>query len=329
MKRRAFITLLGGAAVAWPLAARAQQPERMRRIGVLVSFVERDPDAQSYVEAVVKQLQELGWTEGRNIVFDYRWDAAERNRAQALAKELIDLQPDLVVACAGPAAVALWEATRSVPIVFAQVTDPVALGMAASLAAPGRNATGFTHFEAAIGGKWLELLKEITPKLSRVAVIFDPNNPSSPVYLGALKSVYPNFRVQLTEGSVSNASEIEQTLDLFSREPNGGLIVLPNPLTQKHRDLIIALAARDRLPVIYPHALYAKSGGLMTYGTDLVDMYRRMATYIDRILKGAKPADLPVQGPTKYELVINLKTAKALGLEVPPTLLARADEVIE
>jgi putative ABC transport system substrate-binding protein len=327
MRRRDFVKVIAGSAAVWPVAAIAQKS--VRRIGVLVSFVESDPDAQSYVDAVVAQLQNLGWTEARNIHFDYRWDAAERGRAQALANELIDLKPDVLVACAGPAAAALWKGTRSIPIIFAQVTDPVALGLATSLSVPGGNATGFTHFEAAIGGKWLGFLKEIAPNVMRVAVIFDPNNPSYPVYMGTLKSVYPNFGVQLAEDPVNNATEIERAFDSFSREPNGGLIVLPNPLTQKHRDLIIALAARDRLPVIYPHALYAESGGLMAYGIDLVDMYRQTGIYVDRILKGAKPAELPVQGPTKYQLVINIKTAKALGLSVPPTLLTEAARVIE
>lgn len=254
MIRRDFIKVIAASAAVWPVAAIAQKS--VRRIGILASFVESDPDAQSYVDAVVAQLQNLGWTEGRNIHFDYRWDAAERGRAQALANELIDLKPDVLVACAGPAAAALWKATRSIPIVFAQVTDPVALGLATSLSVPGGNATGFTHFEAAIGGKWLGLLKEIAPNVMRVAVIFDPNNPSYPVYMGNLKSVYPNFGVQLAEHPVTNAAEIERALDSFSREPNGGLIVLPNPLTQKHRDLIIALAANGPQRMVFVAGRY-------------------------------------------------------------------------
>ena len=327
IRRREVITLLGGAAAGWPLAARAQQGERMRRIGVMLVFDESDADAQSSVRGLVKRLDELGWTAGRNLDIDYRWGAAEHGRARAL--ELIALQPDMIVAGGGPAAFALWQATRSVPIVFVQVVDPVGLGIVASMARPGGNLTGFTHFESAIVGKWLEALKEIAPGMSRATILFDSDNPASAVYLRAVETVPPSFGVQLTPTGVRNTAEIERLIDQFAREPNGGLIVLPGPATNNHRELIIALAARHRLPAAYPQRYYAKGGGLMSYGVDLADQFRRAAGYVDRILKGEKPADLPVQAPTKYELVINLKTAKTLGLEIPPTLLARADEVIE
>jgi putative ABC transport system substrate-binding protein len=328
MRRREFILTLSAAA-AWPLAARAQQPERMRRIGIVTVFGESDSEAGSQVRVLVQRLGELGWTEGHNLRIDYRWDAAERRQARALADELVALQPDMIVAAAGPAAFATWQATSSVPVVFVQVVDPVALGIVASLSRPGGNLTGFTHFESAIVGKWLEALKEIAPSMSRAAVVFDSENPSSAVYLGAIKTVPPSFGVQLTPTGVRDAAEIERAIDLLARQPNGGLIVLPGPATGEHRELIIARAARHRLPAVYPQRFFATSGGLMSYGVNLPDMYRRSATYVDRILKGEKPADLPVQAPTKYDLVINLKTAKALGLDVPPTLLARADEVIE
>jgi ABC-type uncharacterized transport system substrate-binding protein len=326
--RRAFVTLLSGAA-AWPLAARAQQGQRMRRIGVLVTFGESDPAAQSSVRALVQRLEELGWSDGRNIRIDYRWAAAERGRAQVLAKELVDMRPDLIVACAGPATVALWQVTRSIPVVFVQVIDPVALGIVESMAHPGGNFTGFTHFETVIGGKWLELLKEIAPSTDRVMVLLDPDNPTSLIYLRAIELVAPAFRVELGSVGVRNAAEIENAIHSFAVRANGSMIVLPNPVAILHRDLTIALVAGRRVPTVYPHAFFAKSGGLLSYGVNLVDMYRRSATYVDRVLKGEMPSDLPVQAPTKYELVINLKAAKALGLDVPATLLARADEVIE
>jgi putative ABC transport system substrate-binding protein len=328
MKRREFITLLGGAAVAWPLTARAQ-PQRMRRIGIMLVFDENDSDAQSSVRVLVHRLDELGWTAGRNLHIDYRWGAAERSRARALAQELVAMQPDMIVACGGPAAFAVWQAIRSVPIVFVQVVDPIGLGIVASLARPGGNLTGFTHFESAIVGKWLEALKEIAPGMIRGAVVFDSDNPASDVYLRAVETVSPSFGVQLTPTGVRDAAEIERAIGLFARESSGGLIVLPGPATNAHRELIIALAARHRLPAVYPQRYYVTGGGLMSYGVDLPDMYRRSATYVDRILKGEKPADLPVQAPTKYELVINLKTARALGIVIPQSLLARADEVIE
>ena len=329
MQRRDFITLVGGAAAAWPLAARAQQGERMRRIGVLTVFAETDSEARSSLNALVQGLQELGWSDGRNVRIDYRWEAAEHNRAQTLAKELIALQPDLIVACGGPAAAALSQATHSIPIVFVQVVDPIAFGIVAGLAHPGRNFTGFTNFELTVGGKWLQALKEIAPGVARTAAIFDPENPASTLYLRAVENASTSFGMHLIPAAVRNAIDIERAIDTFAREPNGAMVVLPNPVTQFHRDLTVTLAARYRLPAIYPYRFYPVSGGLMSYGVDLIDLYRRSASYVDRILKGAKPTDLPVQQPTRFELVINLKTAKALGLTVPDKLLALADEVIE
>ena len=330
MRRREFIALLGSAAAATgPLAAQAQQAERMRRIGVLLVFAANDTDAQSSVGGLVQRLDELGWTAGRNVHINYRWEASDGERAQSLAQELIAMRPDIIVACGGTAAFTLWQATGSIPIVFIQVVDPVGLGIVASLARPGGNLTGFTHFESAIVGKWLEALKEIAPGINRAAILFDSNNPASDVYLRAIGTVPPSFGVQLIPKGVRNATDIEMLLHQFAREPNGGLIVLPGPATNNHRELIIALAARHHVPATYPQRYYAKNGGLMSYGVDLPDMYRRSASYIDRILKGEKPADLPVQTPTKYELALNLKTAKALGLTIPSKLLFTADEVIE
>jgi len=329
VKRREFIALLGGAAATWPLAGYAQQGERVRRIGVLATFTESDPEAQSWITALVQRVQELGWTDGRNVRIDYRWAAAERSRAQTLAQELVKLQPDIIVACGGPAAIAVAQATRSVPIVFVQVADPVALGIVPNLARPGGNVTGFTHFELTIVGKWLQALKDIAPGVARGSVIFDPDNPASIVCLRAIETVAPSFGVRLTQTGVRDAAEIERAIDMFAREPNGALIVLPNPVTQLHREPTIALAARHRIPAVYPYRFYPKSGGLMSYGFDVLDMYRRSATYVDRILRGENPAELPVQAPTKFELVINLKTAKALGLTVPLIMQMTADEVIE
>jgi putative ABC transport system substrate-binding protein len=326
--RREFITLLSGMAAAWPLALRAQSGPA-RRIGVLTGFAANDPEARSWVKALVQGLQELGWTDGRNIRIDDRWAADERSRVLALANELVELKPELIVACGGPAAAALQRATRSLPIVFVQVVDPVAFGLVTSLAHPGGNLTGFMHFEPSMVGKWLEVLKEAAPSITRGAVIFDPNNPGSNVYLPAIETVSPSTAVQLTPTGVRDAAEIRRAIEAFAREPNGGLIVLPNPVTLAHRELTIALAARHRLPAVYPYRSYPASGGLMSYGVDLKDMYRRAATYVDRILKGEKPADLPVQAPTKFELIVNLKTAKAMGLTIPESFLLRADEVIE
>ena len=329
MKRREFITLLGGAAAAWPLAALAQQPERMRRIGWLVALRENDPEAQRRTGAFVQQLQQLGWTVGRNILIDYRWLSENVNQTQAYAEELATLQPDVLVATSTPAVNAMRQQTRTIPIVFAFVTDPVSSGLVTSLGAPGANVTGFTNFEFAVGGKWLELLKEVAPQVAKVALIF---NPKTTPYLGYLRSIEasaPSFGVELTVHGVSDADEIERAITATGTQSNGGLIIFPDLFTAAHHQLIIAVAARNRVPAVYPYRYMAADGGLISYGVDTAVELRRAASYVDRILKGEKPADLPVQAPNKFELVINLKTAKALGLAVPPTLLARADEVIE
>jgi ABC-type uncharacterized transport system substrate-binding protein len=329
VNRRKFITLLGGAAVVWPLAAGAQ-PDRVRRIGVLMHLPENDPEAQMRIRAFLQGLHQLGWTEGRNLRIDYRFGAADVDHARRYAAELIALTPDVIqVSGTGPMA-ALKQATSTVPIVFAQVPDPVNAGFVDSLARPGGNATGFSVFEEyGSSGKWLELLKEIAPQVTRVAVLRDPTMASGIGQTGAIQSVAPSFGVQVSPVGVRDASEIERVIAAFSHAANGGLIVLGAPLAIIQRDLITSLAARHRLPAVYPVRLFVVAGGLVSYGPDSIDPYRRVAGYVDRILKGEKPADLPVQNPIKFELVINLKTAKALGLEIPQTLLARADEVIE
>jgi putative ABC transport system substrate-binding protein len=328
MKRREFITLLGGAA-AWPLAARAQQPDRVRRIGVLQAIDESDPEAQLRKAAFVRRLQELGWTDGRNVRIDYRSAAGDDDRARRYATELVALAPDVVLASGASIVSALQRSTRTVPIVFVNVIDPVGAGFVDSLSRPGGNATGFTNFEYGLSGKWLELLKEIAPGLTRVAILRDPASPVAGGQLGAIQVVAPSFGVEVSPIDVGDAPEIERGVTAFARSANGGLIVSGSGLAAAHRNLIITLAARHRLPTVYFQRFFVTSGGLISYGPDPIDPHRRAAGYVDRILKGEKPADLPVQAPTKYELVINLKTANALGLDVPPTLLARADEVIE
>jgi putative ABC transport system substrate-binding protein len=328
MRRRDFITLLGGTA-AWPLAARAQQPERMRRIGVLLNLAADDRESQTRNAAFLQGLQQLGWTEGHNVRVEYRWAAGDADRFRGYAAELVAFSPDVILASTSPAVAALQQATRTVPIVFVIVIDPVGAGFVASLARPGGNATGFTLFEYGVAGKWLELLKEIAPGVTRVAVLRDPAIAAGIGQLGAIQAVAPSFGVELSPVDVRDAGEIERAVTAFARVPNGGMIVTGSPSQGVHRELIITLAARHRVPAIHPFRYMATSGGLIAYGPDQVDQYRRAAGYVDRILKGEKPADLPVQNPTKYELAINLKTAKALGLDVPPTLLARADEVIE
>jgi ABC-type uncharacterized transport system substrate-binding protein len=328
--RRKFLATLGGAAAAWPLAARSQQPERVRRIGVLMSMVENDPRGMEFITAFAQGLGELGWTIGRNVRIEYRWGAGDLDRFHRYAAELIALSPDVVLASAGSIVGAFQQASRTVPIVFVTTIDPVGGGLVESLARPGGNATGFSTREFGMMGKWLELLKELAPRVSRVAVIRDPAVPAGSGGLAAIQTVAPSFGVELTPIGVRTADEIERSITAFARSENGGVIVVgPTSSVQPHRNLIIALAARHRLPAVYSGTVWSKAGGLISYGPDPVDQYRRAAGYVDRILKGEKPADLPVQAPTKYELVINLKTAKALGLEVPPTLLARADEVIE
>jgi putative ABC transport system substrate-binding protein len=329
VRRREFITLLGAAAAAWPLAARAQQADHVRRIGVLMTLAADDPEGQVRLSAFVRGLQQLGWTDGRNVRIDTRWGAGDADRYRRYATELVALVPDVVLASTSLAVGRLQEATRTVPIVFVQVIDPVGAGFVDSLGRPGGNTTGFTVFEYGISGKWLELLKEIAPSVTRVAVLRDPAIAAGSGQLSAIQSVAPSFGVELIPVGVRDAGEIERAITAFARSSNGGLIVTGSTLAAGHRDLIITLAARHRLPAVYADRVFVASGGLISYAPDRVDHYRRAASYVDRILKGEKPADLPVQAPTKYELVINLKTAKALGPEVPPTLLARADEVIE
>ena len=328
MKRRAFITLVGGAAVVWPLAARAQQGERVRRIGVLMNLAADDPEAPGRIAAFAQGLGELGWTTGHNVRIDYRWAANNPDRGRRYAEELIALAPDVILASGSAAARPLLQATRT-SIVFVQVIDPVGLGLVASLARPGGNATGFMLFEYSLSGKWLELLKELAPRVARAGVLRDSSSPGGIGQFAAIQAVAPSIGVELSPLDVRDAGEIERAIAAFARFANGGLIVTSSALAATHRKLIVALAARHRLPAVYSLRYYATSGGLISYGPDTNEPYRRAATYIDRILKGEKPADLPVQAPTKYETVINLKTAKALGLEIPPTLLARADEVIE
>ena len=331
MKRREFITLLGGAAAAWPLAARAQQPAtKVRRIGVLMSGSADDPDALAQISAFAQGLQERGWSVGGNVRIDYRWGAGNVDRFRKYAAELVALAPDVILATAGSIVAALQQASRTVPIVFVTTIDPVGGGLVESLARPGGNATGFSTREFSMFGKSLELLKEIAPRMSRVAVIRDPAVAGGSGGFAAIQTVAPSFGVELTPIGVRTADEIERSIVAFARSGNGGVIVVgPTSSVQPHRNLIIALATQHRLPAIYTNTIWSKAGGLISYGPDNLDQFRRAASYVDRILKGEKPGDLPVQAPIKYELVINLKTAKALGIDVPPTLLARADEVIE
>jgi putative tryptophan/tyrosine transport system substrate-binding protein len=327
MRRREFITLLGGT-LAWPLAARAQQAA-VRRIGVLMNLAESDAEGQARIAAFREGLGKLGWTEGRELQIDYRWFAGDPDRARAYAAELVKLKPDVIFAAASSSLAPLQRETRSVPIVFAQVADPVAAGFVASMARPGGNITGFAQFEHAIGAKWLELLKQIAPQVTRVAIIYDLANPEAKEYLPVIEAAARSFGVQVSISAVRDAAEIERAIEEFTREPNGGLIPLPTPLMAVHRGLIISLASRHRLPNVYGFRYYPIEGGLASYGVDNIAVFRRAASYVDRILKGEKPSDLPVQQATKFELVINLKTAKALGLDPPISLLARTDEVIE
>ncbi len=328
MRRRNFITLLGGAAAAWPLAARAQQGERMRRIGVLMAFTANDPEAQARNVVFEQSLQQLGWTVGRDLQIDYRSSGGETASVRRYAAELVALAPDVIMTVGSVTIGPVQQATRTIPIVFVNVADPVGAGFVQSLARPGGNATGFTNFEYSMSGKWVELLKQIAPRVTRAAVLRDPTAAAGIGQFGAIQSVAQSLGVELTPFSVRDVGEIERGVAAFARSGNGGLIVTAGG-TGSRRDLIIGLASRQQLPAIYPFRYYAKDGGLITYGPDTHDPIRRAAGYVDRILKGEKPADLPVQAPTRYELVINLKTAKALGLTVPASLLAIADEVIE
>jgi len=327
--RRQFITLLSGAAAAWPLAARAQQGGRMRRVGVLQNLASDDPAEQARLMAFGQGLQELGWTIGRNVRIENRWSAGDPERIRRNTEEMVALAPDVILASGNAGVAPLLQATRTVPVVFVIVPDPVGAGFVDSLARPGGNATGFIAYEYGLSGKWLEVLKEIAPGVTRAAVIRDPALASGPGQFAAIQSIAPSLGVEVSPVNVRDAGEIERAITAFAHSPNGGLIVTGSALVGIHRHLIIALAARHKLPAVYVERTYVAAGGLISYGSDFLDQYRRAASYVDRILKGEKPADLPVQQPTKYELVINLKTAKALGLDIPPTLLARADEVIE
>ena len=326
--RREFIMLIGGSA-AWPLAARAQQRGWVRRVGVLTNLAADDPEGQVRFTAFAQALAQLGWIVGQNLRIEHRWAAADAERIRRYAAELVALAPDVMLATGAAGVAPLLQATRTVPVVFVLVPDPVGAGFVDSLARPGGNATGFVQFDYGISGKWLELLKEIAPGVTRVAVLRDPATTAGQGQIGAIQAMAPSFGVEVTPVNVRDGGEIEHAIAAFVRTPRDGLIVTGSALTVFHRDLIVALAAQYKLPTVYFQRILVASGGLISYGADVVDQYRRAAGYVDRILKGEKPADLPVQAPVKYELAINLKAAKALGIEVPATLLARADEVIE
>ena len=329
MHRRKVITLIGGAAATWPLVARAQQSDRMRRIGVLIGTAETDLDGQNRLIALSKGMQELGWLDGQNLRIDVRW-AASDDLTHDYAVEIVGLKPDVIVANGTPASFAFEQQTRTIPIVFAQVIDPVGQGLVQNLARPGGNLTGFTNYEFTMGGKWLQLLKEIAPQLTRAAVLLNPPTaPFAGLFLAPINETARSLSVEVVANPVHNETDISSVTDECDRNPNSGLIVIPSVFMTVRRELIVGLAMRSRVPALYPFRYFATSGGLMSYGTSDTDLFRHAASYVDRILKGEKPADLPVQQPTKFELVINLKTAKSLGLAVPPTLLARADEVIE
>ena len=328
MRRRAFISLLGGA-VVWPAVTRAQPSERMRRIGFLMFLAEDDPGAKARIAAFIEGLQQLDWTLRRNVQIEIRWGAADAVRSRKYAAELVALAPDVIVAAGSETTAALREVTRTVPIVFVAVSDPVGAGYVASLARPGGNVTGFTFVEYGMSGKWLELLKEIAPRVTRAAILRDPTLAAGTGQLGAIQSVAPSLGVETSPIDTRDAGEIERSITDFARTPNAGLVVVAVPGAIVKRKLIITLAAQHRLPAVYFQSIFARDGGLISYGPDPVALFRQAAGYVDRILKGEKPADLPVQAPTKYELCINLKTAKTLGLTIPPSVLARADEVIE
>jgi ABC-type uncharacterized transport system substrate-binding protein len=330
MKRREFITLLGGAAAAWPLAARAQQPAQMRRIGVLMMYAESNAQGQAFVAAFREALGKLGWREGHNVRIDYRWATSDLESIQRFAKDLVALQPDLILSSSTPTTASLLQQTRTIPIIFANIVDPVGSGFVASLPRPGGNVTGFLNFEFSMGGKWLELLKEIAPRVTRVAAVFNPAAaPYAEIYLSHFKAAAQSFGVEAVVAPVRNMSELEAVIASQVREPNGGLIPMPDGFMVAHRAEITSLAARYKLPAVYFFRAFPEAGGLLSYGNDIPDNYRRAATYVDRILKGEKPSGLPVQFPVKFELVINLKAAKELGLDVPLHLQQRADEVIE
>jgi putative ABC transport system substrate-binding protein len=330
--RREFILAFGGAAVVWPLAAQAQQSDnRVRRIGVLVGYSEKDSEARAHIAALRETLQKLGWTAGHNIQITERWASGDAEKMHNYAAELVRLDPDVIVGVSVSAVVALRRETRTIPIVFTRVSDPIGSGLIETLSRPNGNATGFTNFEASMGGKWLELLKEIAPSVRRVAIVFHPDTAARRglFYLGPFKAAAALLAVTPLEAPAHQVGDIETALNALASEPNGGVVVMPDAFTPVHRDFIIAVAARYRLPAVYPFRFFATAGGLMSYGVNVVEQFPRAAAYVDRILKGEKPADLPVQQPIKFELVINLKTAKALGLIVPESFLQRADEVIE
>jgi putative tryptophan/tyrosine transport system substrate-binding protein len=328
MRRREFVTLVGGVAAGWSVAAKAQQPDRVRTVAVLMVFAENDPEGQVRAKAFQRKLEDLGWSVGRNIRIDYHW-VTDPDRIGNVAAEVVRMGPDVILAYGNQLVAALRRETRSIPIVFVQVTNPDSGGLVASLAHPGGNITGFSQYVFAIGGKWLDTLKEIAPNTRRVAIILNPDNPTASGYLGAIEAMAPSLGVQVTPTAGRDAPDIERAMEIFSHATDGGVIVLPDFVIFRNRSLVIALAARYHLPAIYPTRFFVTNGGLLSYGIDQVEMSRQAATYVDRILKCEKPADLPVQAPTKFELVVNLKTANALGLKVPPTLLTRADEVIE
>jgi putative tryptophan/tyrosine transport system substrate-binding protein len=329
MRRRDFIALISGVTATWPLAVCAQQSDRMRRIGVLQGLAENDPEGRDRFDALLQALQQLGWTDGHNIQIVHRFTNGDADRARAYAAELVALAPDLILTSGASTTGIMLQVSRVVPVVFVGAADPVAAGFVDSLARPGGNATGFTSYEYSMSAKWLELLKEIAPGVKRVAVLRDPAISAGTGQFGSMQTAAPSLGVELTPVNVRNATEIERSITAFVRSGDGGLIVTPSASVLTHRDLIVTLAARHKLPAVYYARFYVTGGGLAFYGPDYIDQYRRAASYVDRILKGENPANLPVQAPTKYELMVNLKTAKALGLDVPATLLARADEVIE
>jgi putative ABC transport system substrate-binding protein len=331
MKRREFISLIGGAAAAWPLTVRAQDSGRVRRVGVLFAFFNNDPESQVRIAVFQQELENLGWREGYNIQIEYRWASGDAERFRAFAAELAAARPDVLVALASPSAEALARATRTLPIIFAAVSDPVGSGLAASLSAPGGNATGFTNFDISMGAKWVEFLKELLPRLARVALLFNPETAPGrgSTYLQSVEGAARSFGIDSMHATVSSAAQIEDAVTAHSRRPDSALIVMPDVFMTNHRDLITALATRHEVPAIYPFRYFAEGGGLISYGIDLSDIIRRAAGYVDKVLRGAVPSSLPVQHPDKFELVINLKTARALRLEVPRILLARANEVIE
>jgi putative ABC transport system substrate-binding protein len=329
MKRRDFITLLGGAAAAWPVAARAQQGDRVRRIGVLLSLDENDPLAKPRVSALTQALADLGWTDGRKVRMDLRWGGGDINRIRALGQELVSLQPDIILTHTTPATVAVQRETQTIPVVFVTVTDPVVQGIVARLDRPTGNTTGFALYEASLGGKWLELLSEIAPGLKRAAIIFSPETTPVSAHMPSLETAARSLKVEVITAPVHGDVEIGMAITALGREPGGGLVVLPGIFMVAHRAPIISAAARNNVPAVYEQSEFVRDGGLLSYGVDQVDIFRRAATYVDRILRGAKPGDLPVQFPTKFEMAVNLKTARALGLNLPQSLLAIADEVIE